>query len=427
MRQLLRDVVSPNAPHLVFVRLSSSRYPIGPCTFPRARYILRLERWRDIDGTARRRKRTQKSEETLHRVARRPARARRHRRHLLSPRPQVRAWRLARRHRLLRPLRLSHHWPAHGRARGDRHRQPPPILAASRAAPVPGHRARGRRRDGALRPVQPSPAHQAAPRRRPVAVLVPELVVRLPRPVVLRVARRSLAAHAFLVTCHRGAVLPRLAHLAAAREQARCEQERHPPRLPHTRRHLRGAHVGALQSARRPHPRLLRHRHARLLPSHRRMALAVLAWPGPHRAGNPQRALAHHQPTRRHRRALTGRYHLHDGLYRRLLGLHVPRRHHHLLGAHRRAHRRARAPAQPARQVREPQALRLDRPALLRHLPVALPRHPAAQAAQRPRRLYLVVRPRRLRHNLHGLGAVLHLRGKPHTSWCNRQGAAKMA
>ena len=51
----------------------------------------------------------------------------------------------------------------------------------------------------------------------------------------------------------------------------------------------------------------------------------------------------------------------------------------------------------------------------------------AAQAAQRPRRLYLVVRPRRLRHNLHGLGAVLYLRGKPHTPWCDRQGAAKMA
>ena len=252
-------------------------------------------------------------------------------------------------------------------------------------------------------------------------------MVRLPRPVVLRIARRPLPAHALLVARDRGAVLPRLAHPAVAREQARREQDRHSPRLRRPCRHLGSAHVGALQSARGSHPRLLRHRYARLLAAHRRMALAVLARSSPHRTGNPQRALPHHQSARRHWRTRSSGHHLHDGLHRRILGLHVPRWHHHLLGAHGRAHRRARASTQPARPVREPQAVRLGRPALLRHLPVALPRHPADETAQWPRPLCLVVHPRRLRHHLRRLDPVLHLRGKPHTPWRDRQGHRQVA
>ena len=68
-------------------------------------------------------------------------------------------------------------------------------------------------------------------------------------------------AHALLVACHRGTVLPDLAATAVCHGIHACEQTQHAPRGSGPCRGICPRHDGALQPCRRPQPRVLRHRH----------------------------------------------------------------------------------------------------------------------------------------------------------------------
>ena len=113
--------------------------------------------------------------------------------------------------------------------------------------------------------LQPRDAHQDAPRYPAVAAVLQQLVADCPKRLVLQRPGQSLAAYALLVARHRGTVLPGLAPAAARYGIHAHEQAQHAPRGSGPCRGICPCHDGALQPCRRPQPRVLRHRHPRVL------------------------------------------------------------------------------------------------------------------------------------------------------------------
>ena len=319
---------------------------------------------------------------TLYSRTRRTARVRRPRRYRLPSWDAMGSWRPVGRHGVLRAVGLSHNQPAAHRVGQHRNHQPAAILAATRATAHAGHRAGHRMHRRTLRLARPQPAHEAARRHMGRAALGDELVVHLPRCFLFRRAGRSLAAHPLLVARHRRAVLPRLAGRAAGRPQNGREAHHH-AQCHADRRPLVGAGDGAaVQPAGRPEPRVLRHRHPRVLAAYRRMAGVRVALA---HAGSPEERAPYEAGAQRPGRRGNRRARRPAGPHRvrgRLLAVPLPRRHPAGLRAHRRRHRGDGASCEPARALRRNEAACMDRPAFVRHLLVALPAVPAHEPAQ---------------------------------------------
>ncbi len=248
-----------------------------------------------------------------------------------------------------------------------------------------------------------------------------ELVVHPARRLLLRRARRAVAAHALLVARHRGAVLPDLAARAVRGPQAGGQAHHHAQRHAGGRPAVGAGDGAALQPARRPEPRVLRHRHARVLAAHRRMAgVRVALAPAGRRKERAADEAGAHRPRRGGpgRAPRAARPHRAGG---RLLAVPVPRRHAARLYPHRRRHRRHGAPGQPARAHRGREAARVGGSALLRHLPVALPAASAHEPAQLHGRDALVDVPRAGGGHLRLRRVLVPLRGE---SLCARAPSA---
>ena len=242
------------------------------------------------------------------------------------------------------------------------------------------------------------------------AALRDELVVRRARHVVLRRHRPPSPAAAPVVAGGRGAVLPGLAadpvRAVAHRQGGGCAR----------RRDDRGARLHGLDGldrGPRRHPRrgrlrpgLLRHRHPRHDPAGGRRAGHLLDAGG--RDLGPDRPRpASGQP---HGPGVPGRSRPHLPVRRRVVVGALPRR----LPLDRADHSGFRRGCRDQRHglLARPvdPATALDRPAVLRHLPVALADLPGAAPRHRPRRHRLAGPSRPLRHHLRRSRAVLPLR-----------------
>ena len=232
-----------------------------------------------------------------------------------------------------------------------------------------------------------------------------------PKRLVLQCSGRPLAAHALLVACHRGTVLPDLAAAAVCHGIHACEQTQHAPRGSRPCRGICPCHDGALQPCRRPQPRVLRHRHPRVLaaagcldglyprsrpgagssrpsfgaqsPGWRRQARQERrgqAWRegrriSRDRPGTAERPRALLVLARIHRcigRRGSGWPCRHGRAHQRLHRVPVSRRHAVMLHPHAHGHCRLRAAPGHGRTSLGRRAARMDWQTLLQHLPVAL-------------------------------------------------------
>ena len=133
-------------------------------------------------------------------------------------------------------------------------------------------------------------------------------------------------------------------------------------------------------------------------------AWLAFVWPSNQLGANnedpsgPQRAAGARRRGRHRAHRLGG----HDGGHRGNIGVHVSRRYLARLRDHHGHHRRHRAPVKPVGEGLRRKAARMDRPTLLRHVPVALPHPSAYEPAQQHRRHPVVDVPggacRHLRH-----------------------------
>ena len=319
---------------------------------------------------------------TLHGGPRRPACRRRARRRALSPERRLGVGRAAGCGRLLRALRVPHHRPAAGRARAGGCDRPGSLLAAPGATPAPGTLGDA----GGGHPLDrlPRPLAGGGRSRRPGRgpPLLQQLVVRVPARLVFRELRGALATRPSLVAGGRGAVLPGLAAAPDPGHQMRAAALAAGRRRGRGRGRLRLGDGHPPPAGQRSHPRLRGHGHPRVSASHRRRSGLRLAEPPAHRAhlGTPA------PRTRCPGRGRDGRHRRHGDGHQRIPDLPLPRRHGHPLPRHGGGGRRARPSVDAPRQDSRCTAAALDRGAVLRHLPLALPDHRAHLSRRRHRR-----------------------------------------
>ena len=321
---------------------------------------------------------TRKGRGAVHRGPGRPPGRRGARRRALPPERGLGVGRVARGGRLLRPIGLSHHRPAARGARARGGHRAGTLLAAARtpsAARALGDAGGGHPLDrlpGSL-PARRDPRRAA---RRPP--LLQQLVVRVPARLVLRQLRSTLTTRAPLVAGGRGAVLPGVAAAPHPRPPLRAPAVAAGGAGDRGRARLRVGHGRALPARQRPHPCLRGHRHPRLPAAHRCLARHRVAEPPVDGAS----AGASAPGPRRPGWAGAGRHRRHGDGHQRVPDPPLPRRDGDPLPGDRGGDRRPGSPGGAARPDPRSPAAALDRRALLRDLPLALPDH----RAHHPRR-----------------------------------------